>query len=143
MDQRRTYGLKPVGGLWGLAFRVVGMTGTVAYLQAEAEANWIRTHQPDIWERTYKYLLLSGYLTYKLTGRLADSVGCQVGYVPFDYKKLGWAGPSDWKWQAVPMPKDKLVDLVPPTGIIGADLACGERGDRHPGGPAADRGRGR
>ncbi len=94
------------------------MTGTVAYLQAEAEANWIRTNQPEIWERTYKYLFLSGYLTYKLTGRLADSVGCQVGYVPFDYKKLGWAAPSDWKWQAVPMPKEMLVDLVPPAGTI-------------------------
>jgi sugar (pentulose or hexulose) kinase len=46
LDQRRTLGLKPVGGLWGLAFRLTGMTETVAYLQAEAEANWIRTYQP-------------------------------------------------------------------------------------------------
>ncbi len=119
LDQRRTYGLKPVGGLWGLAFKLVGMTETVAYLQAEAEANWIRTQQPEIWDATYKYLLLSGYLTHKLTGRMVDSVGCQVAYVPFDYKKLGWAGPTDWKWQAVPVPKDKLVDLVPPGGQLG------------------------
>lgn len=118
LDQRRTYGQKPVGGYWGLAFRLVGMTGTVAYLQAEAEANWIRTYQPDIWKNTYKYLFLSGYLTYRLTGRLADSVGCQVGYVPFDYKKLRWAAPSDWKWQAVAMPKEMLVDLVPPATVI-------------------------
>jgi sugar (pentulose or hexulose) kinase len=118
LDQRRTYGQKPVGGYWGLLFKLVGMTDTVAYLQAEAEANWIRTHQPEIWECTYKYLFLSGYLTYKLTGRLADSVACQVGYVPFDYKKLTWAAASDWKWQAVPMPKERLVDLVPPTGVI-------------------------
>ena len=41
LDQRRTEGLPPVGGLWGLAFRLSGMTDTVAYLQAEAEANWI------------------------------------------------------------------------------------------------------
>ncbi len=119
LDQRRTYGLKPVGGLWGLAFKLVGMTDTVSYLQAEAEANWLRTNQPEIWDKTYKYLFLSGYLTYKLTGRMADSVGSQVGYVPFDYKKLTWAGPSDWKWQAVPIHKDKLVELVPPAGRIG------------------------
>jgi sugar (pentulose or hexulose) kinase len=73
----------PVGGLWGLAFRLAGMTETVANLQAEAEANWIRTHQPEIWARTHKYLFLSGYLTYRLTGRFVDSVGSQVGYVPF------------------------------------------------------------
>ncbi|HEC34855.1 MAG TPA: carbohydrate kinase, partial [Chloroflexi bacterium] len=44
LDQRRTEGLKPIGGLWGLAFRLSGMTETAAYLQAEAEANWIQTH---------------------------------------------------------------------------------------------------
>jgi sugar (pentulose or hexulose) kinase len=38
LDQRRTEGLPPVGGLWGLAFRLSGMTNTAAYLQAEAEA---------------------------------------------------------------------------------------------------------
>ncbi len=119
LDQRRTEGLKPVGGLWGLAFAVTGMTDTVAYLQAEAEANWIRTHQPDIWTQTSKFLFLSGYLTYRLTNRLVDSVGCQVGYVPFDYKSLCWANKSDWKWQAVPMEPQKLVDLVPPASCLG------------------------
>jgi sugar (pentulose or hexulose) kinase len=82
LDQRRTLGQPPVGGWWGLAFLLTGMTETVAYLQAEAEANWIRTQQPDIWRATHKDLYLSGYLTYRLTGRFADSVGCQVGYSP-------------------------------------------------------------
>src|SRR5450759_1619499 len=30
LDQRRTSGQKPVGGLWGLLFRLSGMSGTVA-----------------------------------------------------------------------------------------------------------------
>lgn len=119
LDQRRTLGQKPVSGLWGLAFRLSGMTSTVAYLQAEAEANWIRVNQPEIWGQTYKYLFLSGYLTYLLTGNLVDSVGSQVGYVPFDYKKMSWAGKSDWKWQAVPMDPAILPELVHPTGILG------------------------
>ncbi len=119
LDQRRTEGLPPVGGLWGLAFRLSGMRDTVAYLQAEAEANWIRTHQPEIWERTHKYLFLSGYLAYKLVDRFVDSVGCQVGYVPFDYKQLSWAKKSDWKWQAVPMDERLLPELVPPTEVMG------------------------
>lgn len=119
LDQRRTEGLKPVGGLWGLAFRLTGMTETVARLQADGEANWIRTHQPDVWAQTHKYLFLSGYLTYRLTGRLADSVGCQVGYVPFDYKGLRWSPRWDWKWQAVPMDPSLLPELVPPATQIG------------------------
>jgi sugar (pentulose or hexulose) kinase len=119
LDQRRTLGQKPVGGLWGLAFWLTHMSETVAYLQAEAEANWIRTYQPDIWDSTYKYVFLSGYLTYRLTGQIIDSTGCQVGYVPFDYKKKEWAGKSDWKWQAVPMDPDKLPDLISPAEILG------------------------
>ena len=119
LDQRRTLGQKPVGGWWGLAFRLSGMSETVAYLQAEAEANWIRTFQPEIWRKTHKYLFLSGYLSFKMTGKFVDSVGCQVGYFPFDYKNLKWAGKSDWKWQAVPMDPALLVDLVPPADQLG------------------------
>jgi sugar (pentulose or hexulose) kinase len=124
LDQRRTEGLKPVGGLWGAAFRLSGMTGTVAYLQAEAEANWIRTHQPEVWRATHKYLFLSGYLTHRLTGRFVDSVGSQVGYVPFDYKRLHWSSDRDWKWQAVPMARSLLPDLVPPAGLLGEITAA-------------------
>ncbi len=119
LDQRRTEGLKPVSGLWGAAFAVAGMSETVAYLQSEAECNWIRTHQPEIWANTHKFLFLSGYLHYKLTGDFVDSVGNQVGYIPFDYKSQNWASPWDWKWQAVPMDKKLLPELIPPSQLIG------------------------
>ena len=119
LDQRRTEHLKPLGGLWGLGFRLSGMTRTVNYLQAEAEANWIRTNQPDIWSRTHKYLFLSGYLSWKLTGRYVDSVSCQVGYIPFDYKRQQWSGKYDWKWQAVPMDPEILPELKPAAQALG------------------------
>jgi sugar (pentulose or hexulose) kinase len=127
LDQRRTSDLKPVGGLWGLLFKIAGMSETVAYLQAEAEGNWLQKHQPEIWSNTYKYLLLSGYLTMRLTGRFADSVGCLVGYLPFDYKKQDWSGKNDWKWQAVPVNKEMLPELVKPAeqiGVITAEAAA-------------------
>ena len=119
LDQRRTDGLKPVGGLWGLAFKISRMSETVAYLQAEAESNWIRINQPEIWKKTYKYLFLSGYLTYCLTGNFVDSVGCQVGYVPFDYKKKRWAASWNWKWDATKVKKSMLPDLIDPADIMG------------------------
>jgi len=119
MDQRRTYGLKPVGGWWGMAFRLSGMAETVAYLQAEAEANWIAANQPEIWAATHKYLLLSGYLTYQLTGKYVDSTACQAAYIPFDYKNSRWAGKSDWKWQALPVRLKHLPDLYPPAAQLG------------------------
>lgn len=120
LDQRRTEGLDPVSGWWGLAFKAARVSETVAYLQAEAEANWIYTHQRDIWDRTHKYVLLSGYLLYRLTGRLADSVGSQVAYIPFDYKRQTWASRRDWKWQAIAVRPDHLPELVPPATQLGA-----------------------
>ena len=119
LDQRKTHGLPPIGGPWGALFRIAGLRDTVAYLQAEAEANWIRTYQPDIWRNTHRYLLLSGYLTHRLTGEYVDSVACQVGFIPFDYKKLRWCSPWNWKWQAAPVDPEWLPDLVPPGDELG------------------------
>jgi sugar (pentulose or hexulose) kinase len=119
LDQRKTYGQPPVGGLWGLIFNLARLTKTVAYLQEEAEANWIRTYQPDIWDKTHKYLLLSGYLTYKLTDKFVDSIGCQVAYIPFDYKNLRWAAGWNWKWRVLPIDPSVLPDLVEPCQTLG------------------------
>jgi sugar (pentulose or hexulose) kinase len=124
LDQRRTEGLPPIGGLWGAAFALTGATETVTYLQGEAEWNWIRTYQPEVARATHKYLYLSGYLTYLLTGNLVDSVGCQVGYLPFDYKKHAWAAKWDWKWQVIPMDPSILVDLVPQAQPLGEITAA-------------------
>ncbi|HEV8268692.1 MAG TPA: FGGY-family carbohydrate kinase, partial [Thermoanaerobaculia bacterium] len=119
LDQRRVKGMKPVGGLHGLAFRLLGLRETIAYFQAEAEANWIAREEPEIAARTHRFLFLSGYLTHWLTGRYADSTGGQVGYAPFDFKKLAWAPEGDWKWKAVAVKREWLPDLVPPGSPLG------------------------
>jgi sugar (pentulose or hexulose) kinase len=119
LDQRKSPSVPPIGALWRAAFRLVGASPTVAYFQREAEANWIAACEPEILERTDKFLLLSGYLNYRLTGRFVDSTGSQVGYVPFDFKKLAWAAPNDWKWQALRLDARMLPELVPPGTVIG------------------------
>ena len=124
LDQRKTFGLPPVGGIWGALFSLAGLRKTVAYLQEEAEANWVRTYQPEIWKHTHKYLLLSGYLTYRLIGEFVDSVGSQVGYIPFDYKRQRWCASWDWKWRVLPFDPGLLPDLKPPGQILGQITAA-------------------
>ena len=119
LDQRRTDGLPPVGGLNGLAFRFLGVRETVAAFQADAEVNWIRRHEPEVWARTAGFLFVSGFLTRRLVGRQVDSVGAQVGYVPFDYKRLAWSRPGDWKWTVAPVDPAMLPELVAPGGRLG------------------------
>ena len=119
LDQRRTDTAPQVGMWWNLAFRLAGVKGTIDYFRGEAEVNWIKAHQPDVWERTHKVLLLSGYLNYRLCGRYVDSTGSQVAYLPFDYKRQRWAGPRDWKWQALAITPQMLPELVAPGTVIG------------------------
>ncbi|TMF34501.1 MAG: carbohydrate kinase [Chloroflexi bacterium] len=119
LDQRRADGVPEIGGLTGLAFRAVGVRRTVAAFQADCEANWLRQNEPGLYRRIRHYLLLSGFLTHRLTGRFIDSLAAQVGYLPFDYRRLAWAKPGDWSWRAAPIDRDWLPELVAPGGRLG------------------------
>ncbi|PID44464.1 MAG: carbohydrate kinase [Proteobacteria bacterium] len=119
LDRRTCPVDKPMGGLWGVLFKAAGVQDIVKGFREKCQANWILKEQPEIWQKTHKYLLLSGYLNYRLTGEYKDSVGSQVGYIPFDYKKLKWAGKSDWRWSALPLTPDMLPELVQPGKQMG------------------------
>ncbi|HEX4895665.1 MAG TPA: FGGY-family carbohydrate kinase, partial [Solimonas sp.] len=119
LDQRRATELPDLGPLWKTAFRLAGATDLVANLQREAECNWLAQHEPALWRETDKFLLLSGWLTQRLVGEYVDSAGCQVGYIPFDYKALQWAGRHDFKWKALCVRPEQLPRLQPPGAELG------------------------
>ncbi|CBL46977.1 Carbohydrate kinase [gamma proteobacterium HdN1] len=129
LDQRRTepVDLPAMPLHWQLLFRAIGEQDTVDYFRSQAECNWIFTHQSDLWKKTHKTLLLSGWHTWKLTGRYVDSVAAQVGYQPFDFKRFTWCKPQDWKWHALPTRPEMLPDLVPPGGLLGRITADATR----------------
>ena len=126
LDQRLEENL-PGMGLWDVLLGLAGERETVRFFRSQSEANWIQNNQPEIWQKTDKFLLLSGYLTYRLTGHYVDSVASQVGYLPFDFKRHAWCGPLDWKWKAMPIRRSQLPELVPagsPLGNISAEAAA-------------------
>jgi len=119
LDQRRSDLRPSVGPLWKSAFKLLGLTSTIEYFQAQADMNWIKEHQPDVWDATDKYVFLSGYFIQRLTGEFKDSVAGCVGYVPLDYKNLKWAPSWDWKRKAIAVKQSMLPKLVQPGDIIG------------------------
>jgi len=119
LDQRRSEQLRPIGYGWDGLFRLIGQTGTVNYFRREAESNWLRWQQPAIWEKTHKYLLLSGFVTYRLCGDYVDSAGSQVGYLPFDYRRQRWCNRLDWKWPATGIERSQLPELRAPGSPLG------------------------
>lgn len=120
LDQRRAQHPPPLGALWTSAFRLAGAHALVAQLQREAEANWLAEREPALWRATRRFVLLSGWLTFRLCGEWVDSAGAQVGYLPFDYRRLAWAGPRDFKWRALAVRREQLPALVPPAARLGA-----------------------
>lgn len=126
LDQRLADIDKPMPLHWRVIFKIVGQSEAIEYFRRKAKANWIAQHQPKVWQDTHKFLLLSGYYTFKLTGEFKDSVGSIVSYLPFSYRKLAWAKSIDWKWLTTPIRKEMLPELVDPgvpLGAITADAA--------------------
>ena len=122
-DQRRAPPRGRLPWLWRMLFGLLRIRPIVENLEAEAEANWMERHQPELLARTAHFLLLSGYLNYRLTGEFKDSVGSQVGYVPFDFKKQNWCADSDWKWHSMAIKRYMLPTLVSVGETLGAVTA--------------------
>lgn len=123
LDQREANSVPPLSLHWQAVFRTLKATETLNHLCRQAEVNWLQENEPDILRRTHKFLLLSGYLTHRLTGQFRDAVAAQVGYLPFDYRRQEWARPWDWKWQAMPIRREQLPDLVPAGEVLGSITA--------------------
>jgi sugar (pentulose or hexulose) kinase len=129
-DQRLCSAPPPMGAFWNLLFGVAGAGELMRQLQRQAEANWLAQHEAELWRRTERYCLLSGWLTHRLVGEWVDSAACQVGYLPFDYKRQEWARRSDWHWKALAIRASQLPRLVAPAARLGSltDAAAAELG---------------
>ncbi|MDD3790962.1 MAG: FGGY-family carbohydrate kinase [Sphaerochaetaceae bacterium] len=52
---------------------------------------WIRENEPEVWAKTDKILLSSGYVVYKLTGRMTADIYNSMGYAPlFNTREKRW-----------------------------------------------------
>lgn len=99
--------------------KTIGLYGVVDKLNRKGFSNWIRQHQPEVWEKTHKYVLLSGFFHFQLSGVFAESLGTNFGYLPINMKTFGWADKYDIIWFPFPIEKDKLPELVPQGSTIG------------------------
>ena len=102
-----------------MVFKLAGMEPTAKVVYAASAGNWIMRHEPEIWARTAKYVMLPTYLNYKLTGNLIDSASNQIGHIPFDYKNRRWMKPGSLTRCFCDVPNEKLCDLVPSGTVIG------------------------
>ncbi|HKJ79603.1 MAG TPA: FGGY-family carbohydrate kinase [Prolixibacteraceae bacterium] len=122
LDQRKAEPVYKPSAPMKLVIKSIGIGDTLNKAQRDGKCNWIKQHQPQIWEQTHKYLQVSGYLNYKLTGQFNDSVAAQIGHVPFNYKRQKWGNPKKmlaFSAKLFPVEKGKLPELVKPGNTIG------------------------
>lgn len=119
LDQRKTAPPMANKKFFRWLLKAVKQEHAFLTLQSEGKGNWIQAHQPDIWAATAKYLQVSGFLNFRLTGNFADSVASQIGHIPFNYKKMRWGDRYNLPTLLFPMEKEKLPDLIPPATPIG------------------------
>jgi len=119
LDQRESHLVYKPNILFALIYRILGMQQVLKKIQIDGKSNWIKEFEPEIWEKTYKFLLVSGFLNAKLTGTFCDSLASIIGHLPFDYKKMRWSKKRELNYKLFPIEREKLPELVNPGSIIG------------------------
>ena len=119
LDQRLAKGKEKLPFGYSTLFSLVGMQETIKLNRSRTMAHWIKENEPDIWSKTYKYVNISTYLTYKLTGKLEDSCANLTGHYPINFKKREWWGEKALKGVIFGIPKRMLFPLKQPGEVIG------------------------
>ena len=122
LDQRKAENIFKPSFAMNIIFKAIGIDSTLKRMEGKGHCNWIRQNQPEIWNKTHKYIQVSGYLNYKLSGAFFDSVASQIGHIPFNYKKQRWAKPKDFlefSQKLYPVESEKLSKLIIPGDKIG------------------------
>jgi len=118
LDQRTVTNPPPLGIAGKVIFGAGGLLEAIRYAQRHSIFLWIRLNEPEVYERTHKFVQSSGFFVHKLTGRFHDSTGMVTGIWPFEYKKLRWY-PISLAYSPLGIEKTHCVKLFPPDKILG------------------------
>ena len=119
LDQRLARADEKLPALHRFLFKVVGMKDTIVMNRTRTMAHWVKENEPDLWAKVEKYVNISTYINYKLTGELADSPGGMTGHYPLNYKKCVWYKEGAMKGRIFGIPNRMLPKLVRPGDVIG------------------------
>jgi xylulokinase len=78
--------------------------------------HWIKVNQPEVYQRTWKFLTLPGYLGYKLTGEVSIDLSEASGSFLMDVNKQEWSA-DVMAW--LDLDKDKLPPIYASSAVLG------------------------
>ena len=119
LDQRLAKGKEKLPFLHWFLFNLIGMKPTIVLNRARTVAHWLKENESDTWNRTYKYVNISTYLIYRMTGNLVDSVASVIGHYPINFKARKWYKTSHLKARIFGIPDRMLAELRQPGEVLG------------------------
>ena len=119
MDQRLAKAEEKLPAIHRFLFKLVGMKDAIDMNRTRTAAHWIKENEPDIWKQTKKYVNISTYINFRLTGELADSPGGLTGHYPLNYKKSVWYKEGAMKGRIFGIPNRMLPRIVKAGDVIG------------------------
>lgn len=121
LDQRYAKCEKPLPLFSRLAFGLVWMSEVIQMNRRRTVANWIKENEPENFAKIDKYVAISTYFIYKLTGNLIDSSSDYTGHYPLNYKKKTWYKNPETQLQGqiFSLKKNQLCKLVDSQEVLG------------------------
>jgi len=119
LDKRQCGETKPLPLKNSLLFSMAGKKDTAELQRRVSACNWIMENEPEIWEKTYKFIFISGYLTFMLTGNLVDSTANMIGHIPFNSRTRTWMDKNELGRCIFDIENEKLIYLLEPGELLG------------------------
>lgn len=119
LDQRVSHYTPKLPFYKRFLFKLVNMSATLKSQQQKTIAHWVKENEPKIWKQVDKYVNISTYLNYLMTGNLIDTVANIVGHYPINYKKRKWYSKHELKQGIFDIPSSTYPKLINPGEIIG------------------------
>ncbi|PKM73225.1 MAG: carbohydrate kinase [Firmicutes bacterium HGW-Firmicutes-16] len=111
-------------------FKAINMDSTVMLQRKASFCNWLEENEPEMWNKTKYFVLLSGYMNYKLCGKIVDTDASCCGRIPFDNKTRTWMTKSNPASCVFNVKNSQRFEIVKPETVLGgitaeASLATG------------------
>ena len=119
LDKRQCEVKKNLPFLNSALFSISGMKETANLQRRVSACNWIMENEREIWNKTHKFIFISGYLAFMLTGRLVDSVANMIGHIPFNPKTRAWMNKNELSRCIFNVENEKLIELLEPGETLG------------------------
>ncbi len=119
LDQRHAEARDKLSPLSRMIFKLVGMGPTIELNRKRSMTLWMKENEPEIFDKTYKFLFLSTYINHKLVGSFVDSASCQAGHLPINFKTGQWYKYSSLRGALFGVGPDKLCEVKKAGEILG------------------------